>query len=69
MHPLNGALPGQYVPVQVTRGALITHWYTYTHRLTAEYCSTAGLLYPTQPGWKKYSIQQDIYFRKDSRIR
>ena len=28
-HPLNGALPGPYVPVRVTRGALIAHWYTY----------------------------------------
>ena len=25
MHPLNGALPGPYVPVRVTRGALVTH--------------------------------------------
>ena len=29
VHPLNGALPGLYVPVQVTRGALATHRYTY----------------------------------------
>ena len=29
MHPLNGALPGAYVPVRVTRGALVTHRYTY----------------------------------------
>ena len=29
MHPLNGALPGPYVPVRVTRGALVEHWYTY----------------------------------------
>ena len=29
MHPLNGALPGQYVPVRVTRGALVAHRYTY----------------------------------------
>ena len=29
MHPLNGALPGPYVPVLVTRGALVTHRYTY----------------------------------------
>ena len=28
MHPLNGALPGQYVPVRVTRGALVAHRYT-----------------------------------------
>ena len=29
MHPLNDALPGLYVPVRVTRGALVAHWYTY----------------------------------------
>ena len=29
MHPLNGALPGLYVPVRVTRGALVAHRYTY----------------------------------------
>ena len=29
MHPLNGALPGPYVPVRDTRGALVTHRYTY----------------------------------------
>ena len=26
MHPLYGALPGPYVPVRVTRGALVAHW-------------------------------------------
>ena len=30
MHPLNGALPGPYVPVLVTRGALVAHRYTYS---------------------------------------
>ena len=29
VHPLNGALPGPYVPVQVTRGALVVHRYSY----------------------------------------
>ena len=29
MHPLDGALPGPYVPVRVTRGALVAHRYTY----------------------------------------
>ena len=29
MHPLNGALPGPYVRVLVTRGALVAHRYTY----------------------------------------
>ena len=28
MHPLNDALPGQYVPVRVTRGTLVAHLYT-----------------------------------------
>ena len=29
MHSLNGALPGPCVPVRVTRGALVSHRYTY----------------------------------------
>ena len=29
MHPLYGALPIPYVPVQVTLCALVPHWYTY----------------------------------------
>ena len=29
MQTLNGALPGPYVPVRVTRGALVAHRYTY----------------------------------------
>ena len=29
MHPLNDALPGPYVPVRVTRGALVAHRYIY----------------------------------------
>ena len=29
MHPLNGALPGPYVTVRVTRGDLVAHRYTY----------------------------------------
>ena len=29
MHPLNGALPGLYEPLRVTRGALVAHRYTY----------------------------------------
>ena len=29
MHSLNGALPGPYVPARVTRGALLSHRYTY----------------------------------------
>ena len=29
VHPLNGALPGPYVPVRVTRSSLVVHWYTY----------------------------------------
>ena len=29
MYPLNDALPGQYVPVRVTRDALVAHRHTY----------------------------------------
>ena len=29
IHPVNGARPGPYVPVRVTRGALVAHRYTY----------------------------------------
>ena len=29
MHPLNDALPGPYVPVRVTRRALVAYRYTY----------------------------------------
>ena len=29
MYPLNGALPGPYVPARVTSGALVAHRYTY----------------------------------------
>ena len=29
MHPLYGALPGPYVPVRITPGALVAHLYTY----------------------------------------
>ena len=29
MYPLDDALPGPYVPVRVTRGALVAHRYTY----------------------------------------
>ena len=29
VHLLNGALPGPYVPVRVTRGALVAHRFTY----------------------------------------
>ena len=42
VHPLNDALPGPYVPVRVTRGALVAHRYTYApHRCrTLQYSST-----------------------------
>ena len=48
MHPLNDALPGQaYVPVRVTRGALVTHRYTYAPPCT-EPRSTARLFFPSR---------------------
>ena len=42
VHPLNGALPGLYVPVRVTHGALISHRYTYAplRCRTSQYRST-----------------------------
>ena len=47
VHTLNNALPGPYVPVRVTRGALVAHWYTYAPA-PAEPRSTAGLLFPSR---------------------
>ena len=44
VHPLNGALPGPYVPVRVIRGAR-SHIGTLMHCLSAEPCSTAGHLF------------------------
>ena len=45
-HPLCGALPVPYVPVRVTRGALISHRYTFApHRCrTSQYRMTFILL-------------------------
>ena len=43
MHPLNGALPGQYVPVRL-HAVLWSHIGTLMHRLAAVPRSTAGLL-------------------------
>ena len=42
VHPLNGALPGPYVPVRVTRGALVAHRDTYAspHCRTSLYTRT-----------------------------
>ena len=42
VHPLNGALRGSYVPVRVTRGALIVHRYTYARPCcrTSQYSRT-----------------------------
>ena len=46
MHPLNGTLPGPYVLVQVTRGALVAHRYTYAppRCRTSQYSSIFILL-------------------------
>ena len=42
MYPLDDALPGPYVPVRVTRGALVAHRYTYPPPCcrTSQYCRT-----------------------------
>ena len=47
VHPRNGALPGPYVPVKVN-AVLWSHIGTLIHRLAAEPCSTAGLLFPSR---------------------
>ena len=48
MQPLNDALPGPYVPVWVTRGALAAHRYILMRRLAAEPRNTAGILFFSQ---------------------
>ena len=45
IHPLNYALPGPYVPVRVTRGALVAHRYTYAPRR----------------GMQNLAVRQDFY--------
>ena len=47
VHPLNGALPLPYVPVRL-HAVLWSHIGTLMHRLAAEPCSTAGLLFPSR---------------------
>ena len=55
MQPLNGALPGPYVPVRVTRAALVAHRYTYV----PPRCS-AGPLFPSATIWlTPYSMVWD----------
>ena len=49
VHPLNGALPGSYVPLRLTRCAVFrSHIGTLMRRLAAEPRSTAGLLFFSQ---------------------
>ena len=45
MHPLSGALPGPYVPVQVTHGVLVANRGILMRHLAAEPRSAAGLLF------------------------
>ena len=42
VHPLNGTLPGPYVPVRITRGAMVAHRYTYAppRCITLQYSRT-----------------------------
>ena len=47
VNPLNGALPGPYVPVRVSPPVLWSHIGTLMHRLAAEPRSAAGLLFPS----------------------
>ena len=43
VNPLNGALPGPYVPVRVTRAVLWSNIGTLMHRLAEEPRSTVGV--------------------------
>ena len=47
VHPLNGALPGPYVPVRL-HAVLSSHIGTLMHCLAAEPRSTTGLLFPSR---------------------
>ena len=47
VHYLSGALSGPYVPAWV-HAVLWSHIGTLMHRLAAEPCSTAGLLFPSR---------------------
>ena len=47
VHPLNGALPGPICQCGL-HAVLWSHIDTLMHRLTAEPCSTAGLLFPSR---------------------
>ena len=46
MHPLNYAIPGPYVPVRVTRSAMVAHRYTYapSRYRTSQYRRTFVLI-------------------------
>ena len=46
VHPLNGALPGPYVPVRITSGALVAHQYSYAPPRW-EPRRTTGLVFPS----------------------
>ena len=59
MHPLNGAKPGPYVPVLVTRGPLVAHRYTYA-RLAVEPRSTTGLVFISLSVSLKPSIARSL---------
>ena len=51
MHPLNAALPSPFVPMRVTRGALVAYRYTYspprcrTSQFLLEFCSLSVSLW------------------------
>ena len=50
VHPLNGALPGPYMPVRATRGALVAHRFTYAlprcRTLFPSQCASGTILLP-----------------------
>ena len=53
MHPLCGALPVPFVPVRVTRGAGVSHQYTYAppRCRTSQYCRTINFTPHFVPLW------------------
>ena len=48
MHPIYGTLPVLYVPVRITRSAVVEHRYIYMRLLAVEHeVPCTGLLYPS----------------------
>ena len=57
VHPLNGALPGLYVPVQVTCGVLFAHRYTYA----PPRCRTSQYIYSSLGVPLELSLKYELH--------